>query len=245
MNQPLNFSDLKITVVLFTTLIFFYLYHYTANSEFLKNKFKKDNTNEYEIKLFLSKKILGFLILGVVPGILYFLFLEPEFSFAELFSAQFFPSLKIILILTCIIILIVFTNQKFNPGRNSLQLNITEWNPLLFGINAFGWIIYLMAYEFLFRGILLFACYDSFGFWPAIAVNVVIYSTIHMINSKEEAIGALIFGAIACYFTLQLGTILIPGFMHIALSLSSDYFSIRLNKNLKFVKSETIKTSIL
>ena len=62
-----------------------------------------------------------------------------------------------------------------------------------------------------------------------------------MINSKEEAIGALIFGTIACYFTLQQGTILIPLMMHIALSLSSDYFSIRLNKDLKFVKSGTIK----
>jgi membrane protease YdiL (CAAX protease family) len=245
MNQPFNFSDLNITIVLFGTLIFFYLYYYSAHSEFLKSKFKKVNSKAYEINLFLSKKILGFLFLGVFPGILYFSFLDPVFSFYELFNAPFLSSLKIILILVIIIILIVFVSQKSNPQRNSLQMKITDWNFQLFGIDAFGWGIYLLAYEFLFRGILLFASYHSFGFWPAIAVNVVIYSAIHMINSKEEAIGAIIFGSIAAYFALSQGTILIPVFMHIALSLSSDYFSIRLNKNLKFVKLKSDKTSSL
>ena len=119
-------------------------------------------------------------------------------------------------------------------------MKIKEWNKVLFGINAAGWILYLCGYEFLFRGILLFECNNSFGFWPAIAINVVVYSAVHMINGKDEAIGALIFGAIACYFTLTLGTILIAVIMHVALSLSSDYFSIRLNKELSFRKPGTL-----
>ncbi len=241
MNYPANFSDLKIAFVLLGTLIFFYLYYYFAYSEYLKNRFTKDQKTRNELKLFLSRKILGFAVLGVVPGILYFLFLKPKISPGDFFTGEFPSSLYIILILVGIILLLTYINQKSDPRRNSLQMKITEWTPSLFGINAFGWIIYLFAYEFLFRGILLFECFNSFGFWPAIAVNVVIYSAIHMVNSKSEAIGALIFGTVACYFTLQQGTILIPVMMHIALSLSSDYFSIRINKDLKFVKSGTIK----
>jgi membrane protease YdiL (CAAX protease family) len=135
-----------------------------------------------------------------------------------------------------IIAAILFINQKVNRENNSLQIELTDWNIQLFLINAFGWIIYLLAYEFLFRGILLFECYNSFGFWPAIAINIAIYSAIHMVNGKAQTIGALIFGGIACYLALTRGTILIPIFMHISLSVSSDYFSIRYSNNLSFVK---------
>ncbi|MBK6281398.1 MAG: CPBP family intramembrane metalloprotease [Draconibacterium sp.] len=135
-----------------------------------------------------------------------------------------------------IIAAILFINQKVNRQNNSLQIELTNWNIQLFLINVFGWIIYLVGYEFLFRGILLFECFNTFGFWPAIAINIAIYSAIHMVNGKAQTIGALIFGGIACYLTITRGTILIPIFMHISLSVFSDYFSIRYNDNLSFVK---------
>ncbi len=134
------------------------------------------------------------------------------------------------------IAMLLFVNQKVNRRNNSLQIELTNWNIPLFLINTFGWIIYLVGYEFLFRGILLFECYNSFGFWPAIAINIAIYSAIHMVNGKDQTIGALIFGVIACYLTLSRGTILIPIFMHISLSVFSDYFSIRYNDKISFVK---------
>ncbi len=234
MGNPAIFSDLKISIVLLGTLVFFYFYYYFAHSEYLKRKAPS------ELKLFLSRKLSGFIVLGVIPGILYFLIIKPAVSFKDMFNGNFPSSIYVIISLVTIIFLITYLNQKSNPHRSSLKMKISEWNFYLFGINALGWIIYLSAYEFLFRGILLFECYENFGFWPAIAINVVIYSAIHMVNSKEEAIGALFFGTIACYFTLWQGTILIPLMMHIALSLSSDYFSIRMNKYLKFVKSKSI-----
>ena len=138
--------------------------------------------------------------------------------------------------LAFIIAIVLFVNQKANNQNNSLQINLLDHNILLFLINAIGWIIYLIGYEFLFRGILLFECYNSFAFWPAAAINVAIYSAIHMVNGKVQAIGALIFGGIACYLTLSMGSILIPIIMHISLSILSDYFSIKYNASLNFIK---------
>jgi membrane protease YdiL (CAAX protease family) len=143
--------------------------------------------------------------------------------------------------LIIVIALVLFINQKTNNNHNSLQINLSEWNFLLFLINATGWIIYLIGYEFLFRGILLYECYSSFGFWPAISINIAIYSAIHLVNGKDRALGAFIFGGIACYFTLIYGTILIPVIMHITLSIGSDYFSIRYNESLSFVKKNGFK----
>jgi membrane protease YdiL (CAAX protease family) len=185
---------------------------------------------------FFVKKSFGFLILGLIPGLIYYFFLNRNFDKLGFSLNQFKSNFQLILLLMLIIAAILFINQKVNRENNSLQIELTDWNIQLFLINAFGWIIYLLAYEFLFRGILLFECYNSFGFWPAIAINIAIYSAIHMVNGKAQTIGALIFGGIACYLALTRGTILIPIFMHISLSVSSDYFSIRYSNNLSFVK---------
>jgi membrane protease YdiL (CAAX protease family) len=141
--------------------------------------------------------------------------------------------------LITVITVVLFINQKTNKQHNSLQINISEWNFSYFFINAAGWIIFLVGYEFLFRGILLFECYTSFGFWPAIAINVAVYSAIHLVNGKDQTFGALIFGSIACFLTLSCGSLLIPIIMHVSLSLFSDFFSIRYNEGLSFNKQKS------
>jgi len=227
--------DVQVSLVIFCTLLFFYLNYYFSHSGFLK-KYTGKTTSEKQQKLslFFVRKLSGFLILGFIPALLYYFFIEPSFKKFGLNIQMFQASIPVILILVAIIVVVLFVNQSANKHRNSLQIDIQEWSIMLFLFNSIGWIIYLVGYEFLFRGILLFECSNSFGFWPAIAINVVIYSAIHMVNGKSEAIGALIFGIVASYFTLTKGTLLIPIFMHVTLSVFSDYFSIRLNKDLAF-----------
>jgi membrane protease YdiL (CAAX protease family) len=236
---PVGKTPIVSAVVILSSLLFFYAYYYFAHSAFLKKSIRKINRQtQSDLTLFFAKKTAGFLLLGIIPGIIYYFFLNPDFAQFGITFTAIKNNLSLILILIFIITIILFITQKINLERNSLQIKLTEWSVLHFLFNAIGWIIYLAGYEFLFRGILLFECNDSFGFWPAIAINVAIYSAIHMVNGKDQAIGALIFGTLACYFTLTRGTILIPIFMHVSLSVLSDYFSIRLNSNLQFVTSK-------
>jgi membrane protease YdiL (CAAX protease family) len=237
MNPLQNNSEIFSSIIILSSVVFFYFYYYFTTSgvpericENLNQKLQK------KVAIFLTKKSLGFLILGFIPGLIYYFFLNRNLINFGFSFDHFLRNIQIILLLMLIIAAILFINQKVNRQNNSLQIELTNWNIQLFLINVFGWIIYLIGYEFLFRGILLFECYNSFGFWPAIAINIAIYSAIHMVNGKAQTIGALIFGGIACYLTITRGTILIPIFMHISLSVFSDYFSIRYNNNLSFVK---------
>jgi membrane protease YdiL (CAAX protease family) len=234
-----------VSVVILSTVIFYYFYFFFITSG-LPEKYSKSINHQTQkaMMIFLLKKSSGFLILGLIPGIIYYFLVNPDFGIFGLSLNHIRPNLLIIVSLMAIITVILFINQKINRQNNSLQINVSEWNIFLFLINAAGWIIYLIGYEFLFRGILLFECYASFGFWPAIAINIAIYSAIHLVNGKDQALGALIFGGIACYFTLSRGTILIPVIMHITLSLGSDYFSIRYNKSLRFVKQSGFKLPV-
>ena len=242
MMPTVNSAYFDTSVVIFSTIIFYYIYFYFVTSE-LPEKFcsKIIHPPQKEIILFLFKKISGFLILGVVPGVLYYFFLAHDFEKFGFSIQHFNNNFSVIFLLVLAITVVLFFNQKTNRQNNSTQINLTEWNILLFIINAMGWIFYLIGYEFLFRGILLFECYNSFGFWPAIAINVAIYSAIHMPFGKEQTIGALIFGFIACYFTISQGTLLIPIAMHASLSIISDFFSIKYNVNLSFVKQTSFK----
>ncbi len=235
-------SGISTAFVILAAVIFYYIYFYFVTSR-LPEKFCAaiNKSVQKEIVLFLLKKFSGFLILGLIPGLLYYFFMNQGFAIFGISLDNLKNNYQIILLLIAIIVAILFVNQRVNRQNNSLQIELSEWNLSLFLINTFGWIIYLVAYEFLFRGILLFECYESFGFWPAIAINIAIYSAIHMVNGKGQTIGALIFGGIACYLTLTRGTILIPIIMHVSLSVFSDYFSIRYNNSLSFVKQKYSK----
>ena len=227
-------ADEKAAIVIIGTLLFFYIYFYFSGSDFLKKRILRPASVKNHVFHFVSKKASGFLLLGLIPGIIYFPFSETPFGTFGLTFYHLISAFWIIFILSVIIVLATYFNQKSNPENNSLQIPIKKWNSRLFAINSLGWIIYLMAYEFLFRGILLYECNVAFGYWTAIAINTAIYSAIHMVNGKEQAIGALIFGPIACHFVLEFGTLWIPIFMHMALSLSSDFFSIRFNPDLSY-----------
>lgn len=237
MNPELNISGLTSSIVILATVIFYYVYYYFATSR-LPEKFCASINQPAQklVALFMLKKFSGFLILGLIPGVLYYFLLNPDLGKFGFSMKHFNSNILVIFSLAFIIAIVLFVNQKANKQNNSLQINLSEWNILLFLINAIGWIFYLIGYEFLFRGILLFECYSSFGFWPAVAINVAIYSAIHMVNGKDQAIGALIFGGITCYLALSMGSILIPIMMHISLSIISDYFSIKYNTSLSFIK---------
>jgi membrane protease YdiL (CAAX protease family) len=239
-------TDMRIAFVIVGTLAFFYLYFYIAHSSALKNAVYKNSTGiNRELRLFFFRKLAGIVFLGVIPAVLYVSLLKGSFGRFGFTITHLSKNLFIILGLTFIIAFLLFMVHKKNPGQNTLQIKTNQWNKSLFTLNILGWSFYLLAYEFLFRGVLLFECYESFGFWPAVAVNVTIYSAIHMVNGKDQAIGALFFGGLACYLTLTRGTVLIPLFMHIALSGFSDYLSIKMNPDIGFIKSNPAKSEKL
>lgn len=241
MKDLYEFNNIRAFLIITGTLLFFYLYHYFSLSVFLKkvvNRYYQESRNEFQ--LFLFRKISGFMILGILPLLFYILLLDGSFNRFGFSLNHFINSLHIIVILIIVIGILIYFRHKKYPDISTIQIEAGQWTTNLFMYNFLGWCLYLLAYEFLFRGILLFECYEIFGFWPAIAINITIYSAIHMVNGKSQAFGALFFGSIACYFALTKGTILIPFFMHIALTAFSDYFTIKMNPDYKFVINKSV-----
>ena len=113
---------------------------------------------------------------------------------------------------TLILALILIPLGAFNAkGTEHLamypQVRMTQWNTFKYLSNIAGWGLYLLGYEFLFRGILFLGLIPFTGLYPAIVINTVLYALAHLYKGKKETLGSIPLGIILCLITAQTGTI--------------------------------------
>jgi membrane protease YdiL (CAAX protease family) len=106
--------------------------------------------------------------------------------------------------------------------------------PKEIGINSLGWFVYLFAYEFMCRSLLLTACYHYWSFWPAVAINLLFYSSIHIAKGLRETFLAFPFGLLLCYVRVSTGSLAFAISTHFILAISTDYYSVYHNPEMKF-----------
>lgn len=218
------------------TLICFLLYHFITNSGNLYSKFQKklgkNRAQEFWIHF---RQITGFIFLGGTPFLVVLFILREKISAFGLSLSISNRVLYYIVILSVIIVIINFFASKSHNNQNKYPLIRTKvWDAKLLINSMSGWIIYLLAYEFLFRGFLLFACIQSFGIWPAIIINIIVYSLAHVPQGSNEAVGAIPFGLVLCYVVVLSGTIWPAFLLHTVLAISNEWLSIRNNDEITF-----------
>ena len=218
----------------------FILYWFIAHSPKIKNRFFENNdASQASIKHVLFTKYAGFISMGAFPLALS-LFILPDYSIAD-YGLTIIPetsltSLAWIIGLAVIIIPVASISAR-NPKNfvNYPQIRAKEWDNSLKIKNAMGWAAYLFGYEILFRGILLFPLVAQFGVWPAIAVNVALYSSTHIPKGLDETIGAIPLGIVLSLLTLLTGTIWIAFLVHLTMALTNSFTSLKFNPEMKSV----------
>jgi len=225
---------------IFAGMAGFYLYFYPAHAGWTDRIGQKSPNPDTGLLIrFLFRKIWGFLAMGLVPAFAWVLLLNrPVSSFGLTVDdvSKYWPWL----LLTIAIPILLNAFLARNPKTHEMypQLRIRNWTPGLFTLNALGWFFYLLGYEYLFRGVLLFGVYEDWGFWGAIATNTALYSLAHFNKGIGETLGAIPFGILLCLISLTTGTIWFALMAHLSLALSNDYFSIRYNPEMGFTKQK-------
>lgn len=106
------------------------------------------------------------------------------------------------------------------------QIRDKEWGiPTLF-TSALAWIAYLLAYEWLFRGVLFFSSLTVLGFWKATLFNIALYALVHIPKGRAEVIGSIPLGLVLCVATYQSGSIWVAFFTHVVLALSMEWITL-------------------
>lgn len=228
MNSYESQALFAITAVVIMSLIYFIIL------EILEKRRDTRNNRQKRI-LFVWRKLSGFLLLAVVPGLTGWLF----FRIDPVVSGMVFSG-SISLWGWVVLAMIFFTGlNHFNAGKADLQarypeLRLSVWRPSDLVLSASGWLVYLTGYEFLFRGLLLFSCYHYLGLWPAIVINLALYSTLHLPKGLKEAIAAIPFGALLCYLTLESRSILPAIIIHTVQAVSCEIFCMIRNPKMSF-----------
>lgn len=233
-------SVARIFIPVICTLISFIIFWFVAQSAKIKARFyEKHDFDTASVKHIFFTKYFGFLTMGILPAIVC-LFALPEISLAEygltfIPETGFFTLIWIIGLSAVVLPLLYFNAKKPENWVNYPQIRAKVWTRKTLIINLIGWFLYLLGYEFLFRGILLFSLVEPLGVWPAIAVNIALYSATHIPKGLAEAIGAIPLGLIFCLLTLASGTIWIAFIVHVAMAWTNSLTSIKFNPEIQYI----------
>ena len=117
------------------------------------------------------------------------------------------------------------------------EIRTRVWSKSLLAGSMLSWMGYLLAYEVMFRGVLLFSCSRAWDVPTAVIINTVIYSLTHLPKSLKEGIGAIPLGILMCYITLQTGAIWAAVLAHWTLSLVNEWYSLKYHPEIALQKA--------
>jgi hypothetical protein len=134
--------------------------------------------------------------------------------------------------------LIAVSLTLFNPRRLSFtkkypQMRIRSWGGVEIAVNLVTWVLYLAAYETMFRGYLLFSL-DSLGMITAIAVMETLYIIIHLPFGGLVTWGTVPFGLAVGFLSWQEKSFWIAFLAHIAVAFVHEIQSAILNPEMQF-----------
>jgi len=218
----------------------FSIYFFLSRNRSLARKIWKAKPNlASQAKEIVLQRLWSFIFLGVFPVI--FILFFPEKSLKDFglgcswLSA---PPWWILVVLAFILIALFYSAKQ--PGILAMypQIRNQQWTPGLLVLSGLSWVIFLLGYEFLFRGFLLYASLAVMDVWPAIAMNCALYALAHLHKGPGETFGAIPIGILLCYLTILTGNIWTAVGIHSVIALSNEWWSIKANSNIVILKSK-------
>jgi membrane protease YdiL (CAAX protease family) len=183
---------------------------------------------------YILRKAIGFILFGAIPALVAWLIfgISPWQAFSP--NGQGLTIWLWISGASAILLVLNAVNSR-NPEiyRAYPEMRQESWDLKWISLSAGGWVLYLVGYEYLFRGLLLLGCYQAFGLWPAIVINLALYAALHLPKGLKESVATLPFGALVCYLTLETGSILPAIFLHALQAVSCEFFCILRNPQMK------------
>lgn len=235
-------EETRVFVPIVAALVFFVMYWFVAQSEGIKQRFYKNNTeDDASVKHIFFTKYFGFISMGVLPTVLC-LILIPEISLAD-YGLTIIPKTTMFSVIwtvgLCVLVvpLASFSARKPKNLVNYPQIRAKRWTKSILFKNLLGWALYLFGYEFLFRGVLFVPLVEPLGLWVAIAINIALYSATHIPKGLDETIGAIPLGLVLCLLTAASGTIWIAFIVHVAMAWTNSLTALKFHPEIHYVKN--------
>ncbi|MEM7039267.1 MAG: CPBP family intramembrane glutamic endopeptidase [Bacteroidota bacterium] len=216
----------------------FIVYYFIMISPKLEQRMlAKHGEEEGGIRWVIFQRLVGAAALGIPSLLIVPLFLDAS---PGTYGMSFGTSTEgLIYILVFGAIIIPMNLYRAGKAPNLVQypqIRAKRWDMNLLLMSSGSWILYLLGYELVFRGFLLYGCVETMGVWPAIAINASIYSFAHFFKGIGETVGAIPFGIIMSIVTLHTGSFLVAFVVHCFLALSNQTVAMFAHPEMEWVK---------
>lgn len=218
-------------------------YQLLISSARIKNRVCKSSTrNEANNKWHLFQRFTGAIILGIIPFAFNTIFADSLFDFPGVSIGNVFNGFSIsiyISLLLVVVNLIIASRKEHHIVFPYLKYN--EWNFKFTMINVASWSAYLVAYEYLLRGVLLFAAAHVAGNFIAIVLNLAVYSLMHYNKGRQQLLACIPFGLLMCIISLATQSFAGAALIHLSFAISFEGAVLH-HKKLQLRKSQALYT---
>ncbi|MDH5598796.1 MAG: CPBP family intramembrane metalloprotease, partial [Cyclobacteriaceae bacterium] len=226
-------------ITVFASVTLGYLFYwFLSKSDYLikvlRNKYSERGVNLWQP---VFQRILGLFFLGVLPVIAMVFFTDLSMGEFGVNSKVGIDTIKYTALLAVIIIPLSYLGARSDENLEHYpQIRLSEWTMGTFFIEYSTWALYLLGYEILFRGILLFGSLQFMTPEVAIGLNACIYAIVHIPKGAGESFGAIVLGIVLSYLTLLTGSVWIAFLVHVIMAWSNSFFSFRFQKDMMFIR---------
>lgn len=218
-------SAFFITSVIASLYGIYYILAYSKVYDRIYAKFGADSNPTVFHSIFF--RLTGFVLFGIFSYLIFRNGYGVELDFLEIPAPHASEIAGWSIALGGFFIIVAYINVRNSKTSHYPQFKIDQWTFSHKFMTYLTWALYIIAYEFMFRGILLFGTVEEIGFYPAIILNVFLYAFVHIPKGGKEVLGCVLLGPILCILALKTQSIAIPIFVHLSLCLSNEFFSIR------------------
>lgn len=168
---------------------------------------------------FIDNSLQTFILLFVIPTfIIKKIFNEKIKDYGLKFGNQKYFLLSVFVGVLCSIIVTYLATRYF--------IDVKSYYSVTFGLAfVISTIIYMIAWEFIFRGYLFFGLIKKFGFWGANIIQTILFFLVHIGKPGIELYSTLLTGLIFGYITYKSKSVIPMIVIHSAIMIFVVYFA--------------------
>jgi membrane protease YdiL (CAAX protease family) len=129
------------------------------------------------------------------------------------------------------ILVVVIMSWFSTKTQSSLELypevRVRFWRPNILLWSGLSWVMYILAYEFFYRGLLFQALLFKMDLIPAIAACTALYSLTHYFKLNRLTTLSILWSISSCYIVWHTGSLWPAILIHLSLCLSIEWLSIK------------------
>ncbi len=185
----------------------------------------------------IAQKYLGAVLLGGVPALVAWLLVDAT-PLAWGLGVPDWPALLVwgSVLSLCALPVPYFSARAADMQRFYPQVRATEWSAGLVAQNGTAWAVYLLAYEFLYRGILVIGVASLSTPWAAVAMSSALATATHMPKGAKETLATIPYSLLLGFVALETGSIWAGYLSHVCLAVANDYWAVTFSPTMRFVR---------